>query len=245
MPRVLILSDIHANLAALDAVLAAAGTGAGFDEVWSLGDAVGYGPQPDESVAKLRELGAAAVQGNHELAALGEISVEDFNPYAAAAAEWTMRRISSETRDYLRSLPRRAMAHGFTLVHGSPRDPVWEYIDRATVAVASVPYMDTARCAFGHTHVPAIYRIDADAKAESAYPGDGDLLRFDGERWLINPGSAGQPRDGDPRAAYAVMDTRSDTVHFHRISYDITATQRLMIAAELPDVLVERLSFGR
>ena len=244
MTRILIVSDIHANLAALDAVLSDAGEGGGFDRAWSLGDSVGYGPQPDECVAKLRDIGAVCVLGNHELVALGQISIENFNPYAAAAAEWTMERISAETRQFLETLPRKVDANGFTLVHGSPRDPVWEYMTSEAAVFQNLEHLQMINCAFGHTHVPAVFRIEGFTPV-FGYPKDGDSASIVGARHFINPGSVGQPRDGDPRAAYALLDTTEGAISFHRVEYDIGVTQRLMIEAGLPDMLIDRLSLGR
>lgn len=244
MARVLIMSDIHSNFAALDSVLADAKGGQGFEEVWALGDSIGYGPQPNECISRLREIGALSVKGNHEAVALGEIPLEMFNECAAEAARWTMSQLTAETGTYLRELPQRAKAHGFTLVHGSPRDPVWEYITRPEIAAESVKYLDTAHCVFGHTHVPAVFNIDSTGMPDAQIPLNRPVT-LGGGHWFVNPGSVGQPRDGDTRAAYAILDEESLTVVFRRVEYDIALTQKLMEAAGLPGMLIERLSHGR
>ena len=153
--RVAVLSDIHANLPALDAVLAALGD---VDAVWQLGDVVGYGPHPDEVVARLREIGATGVRGNHDAATLGALGVEWFNPAARRAVEWTARRISPETRAWLADLPEQVELGEMTLVHGSPRDPTWEYITTTLDARANLGVLVTPYCLYGHTHIPAAWR---------------------------------------------------------------------------------------
>ena len=236
--RVAVLSDIHANLPALDAVLAALGD---VDAVWQLGDVVGYGPHPDEVVARLREIGATGVRGNHDAAALGALGVEWFNPAARRAVEWTARRISPETRAWLADLPERAELGEMTLVHGSPRDPTWEYVTTTPDARANLAVLVTPYCLYGHTHVPAAWRED-DGQVEALGPSHGSALALDGRRVLLNPGSVGQPRDGDPRAAFLVLDTEMRRVTWHRVAYPIATTQADIRAAGLPDWLADRLA---
>jgi diadenosine tetraphosphatase ApaH/serine/threonine PP2A family protein phosphatase len=239
--RVAVLSDIHANLPALDAVLAALGK---VDAVWQLGDVVGYGPHPDEVVARLREIGATGVRGNHDVAALGALDVEWFNPAARRAVEWTARRISPETLAWLAGLPERAELGEMTLVHGSPRDPIWEYVMTTPDARANLAALATPYCFFGHTHVAAAWRDDG-GRVEPLDPSPGSVLALDGRRLLLNPGSVGQPRDGDPRASALVLDTEARRVTWHRVAYPIAKTQADIRAAGLPGTLADRLAGGR
>jgi diadenosine tetraphosphatase ApaH/serine/threonine PP2A family protein phosphatase len=243
MTSVLLISDIHANLAALEAVVRHAEKNGGFDGVWSLGDAVGYGPQPNECLAKIRSLGALAISGNHEHAALRRISLGDFNPYARSAAQWTAKSLTPESAAYLESLPLRALAHEFTLVHGSPRDPVWEYLADEQAAEANISYFETADCANGHTHIPAVLMV-ADGVSHTVHPAHGELVELGDARCFVNPGSVGQPRDGNPRASYALLNVERREVVFRRVEYPVAETQRLMHGAGLPSLLIERLSRG-
>ncbi len=238
--RVAVLSDIHANLPALDAVLEAL---APYDAVWQLGDIVGYGPQPDEVVARLREVGASGVRGNHDAAAVGQLATEAFNEDARTAVEWTAARIQRETAEWLRSLPERTTSEVFTLVHGSPRDPIWEYLLSAAVARANLGAFQTTHCLVGHTHVPLAFR-EEDDDIETLAPSHGSRLELDARRVLLNPGSVGQPRDGDPRACGMLLDTESGLVEWRRVAYPFEQVQALMVAAGLPKRLSERLSLG-
>jgi diadenosine tetraphosphatase ApaH/serine/threonine PP2A family protein phosphatase len=238
--RIAVLSDIHANLPALNAVLKAIGS---VDAVWHLGDVVGYGPAPDEVVARLRDVGAVGVRGNHDAAACGGREIEWFNPEARAAMEWTRKAISPPTRTWLEALPERLIEGPFTLVHGSPRDPTWEYITSVPVARANLAVLTTRYGLHGHTHVPIAYRED-DGRVEPITPGKGSVLGLDARRMLINPGSVGQPRDGDPTASWLVVDTDRELCTWQRVAYDIAAVQAAMGQAALPSRLVERLSYG-
>ncbi len=240
--RILLLSDIHANLVALDAVLRAAPP---HDGVWCLGDVVGYGPKPNECVARLRELDALTLTGNHDQAALGNVSLELFRDTARQALEWTRRELTSENAAWLAARPvtRPLRVYDLTLVHGSPRDPLWEYIDEPLIAYENMAYLKTAYGFFGHTHQPAAYHMQPDGMLvkQSVTPGNPLLLQA---KVLFNPGSVGQPRDGDPRAAFALYDSAACTVTVQRVEYDIAATQRAMRQAYLPMRLVERLAQG-
>jgi len=240
---VAVLSDIHSNLHALQAVLDSLGT---VDAVWHLGDVVGYGPEPDGVVEALEGAGAIGVRGNHDHAACGKLSLADFNSDARAAAEWTRLRIAPRTREYLEALPEKLTPAGtpFTLAHGSPRDPIWEYVFTRDVAAENLTAFQTPYCLIGHTHVPLVFR-DGRHGIEATAPSPGASLQLDERRLLINPGSVGQPRDGDPTASYAVLDTAAGTVTWLRVAYDIEATQAEMHAAGLPGWLSRRLSFGQ
>jgi predicted phosphodiesterase len=241
--RVLVVSDIHSNLSALDSVLVAAGT---VDAVWQLGDVVGYGPDPDAVVARLAEVRAVGVRGNHDAAAVGDLDTEWFNSYARAAIEWTRLTISTATRRWLQALPERLDEGDVGLRHGSYRDPIWEYISSPAVARASLATLRDEGLAvglFGHTHEPAIHH-DADGHVEAATPSDGSHLALDDRRVLINPGSVGQPRDGIRQASYLVLDTERREATWHRTPYDIAAVQSRMRRAGLPERLALRLEYG-
>jgi predicted phosphodiesterase len=243
--RIAVLSDIHANLPALEAVLADLPT---VDEVWVLGDTVGYGPQPNEVIVTLQEMGARAVMGNHDGAAIGTVDPAYFNPDARAAIEWTTATIDENTRAYIASLPEVRRDGDLTAVHGSPRDPIWEYITGPSIAAANLEAFDTRLCLFGHTHLPVAYQ-EEDGTVVSTLGLPGDSTRLGGNRALLNPGSVGQPRDGLRDAAYAILElngsAEDDAFAFRRVSYDIDRTQRLMREVGLPARLAERLGYGR
>src|SRR5215210_6505666 len=224
--RIAVLSDIHANLAALDAVLGALGS---VDAVWHLGDVVGYGPEPDGVVERLASVHAVGVRGNHDAAACGGREIEWFNPDARAAMEWTRDAIGTTTREWLERLPERHVDGEFTLVHGSPRDPTWEYITSVPVARANLAVLGTRYGLHGHTHVPIVYRED-DGSVEALSPADGSSVALGDRPSLINPGSVGQPRDGDPSASYLVLDTAAGSCSWHRVAYDVAAVQAAMNA---------------
>jgi predicted phosphodiesterase len=239
--RIAVLSDIHSNLAALDAVREDLPP---VDEIWVLGDIVGYGPQPNEVVRSLQEMGARSVLGNHDGAAIGTVDANDFNPDAQTAVEWTGEQLDANSRAYLGTLPEVRVSGDVTAVHGSPRDPIWEYITSTSTAAANLSHFETWLCLFGHTHLPTIFRAN-DGRMEIVGAEPGDPIRIDARRALINPGSVGQPRDGIPASAYAILDDREATAEFRRVEYDIGRTQRLMQQAGLPPRLADRLSWGR
>lgn len=240
---VLIISDIHANLTALDAVLAAAGP---VDAVWNLGDIVGYGPRPRECVDRVVGTQPAySLIGNHDWACIGRLPLDEFNPVARFATYWTTAQLSAEHMEYLESLPNRVIEDGYMLVHGSPRHPVWEYITSARVALPQFELFDAPVCFVGHTHIQMHISLDAAKRGgATTQPGDGDMLRVDGQRYIVNPGSVGQPRDNDPRAAFALYDPETRVITFRRVAYDIAETQSQMEAAGLPRPLITRLALG-
>jgi diadenosine tetraphosphatase ApaH/serine/threonine PP2A family protein phosphatase len=238
--RLAVLSDIHANLVALDAVLAAIGS---VDGIRVLGDIVGYGPRPDEVVDRLRSNRAIAVAGNHDRAAVGGDEIEWFNADARTAIEWTRHRISRSTKTWLAGLPERLVEGDFTLVHGSPRDPTWEYILPPATAVANLAALETEHALFGHTHLPIAYR-HVPPRMREILPDDGDELELGDVRTMLNPGSVGQPRDGDPASSWLILDTDRGRATWHRTQYDIRATQAAMRQAGLPSRLVARLDHG-
>jgi predicted phosphodiesterase len=238
--RVAVLSDIHANLVALDAVLGALGS---VDAIWHLGDVVGYGPDPDGVVARLTEVEAVGVRGNHDAAAAGGDEIDWFNPDARAAMEWTRGRISETTRDWLANLPERHTQEDFGLVHGSPREPLWEYIVSVPIARANLALLTTSVGLYGHTHLPMVF-AERDGAVDQIEPGNGSTFALAGRRALVNPGSVGQPRDGIPTASHVVIDTEAERCTWYRTAYDIEAVQESMRDAGLPDRLVQRLSYG-
>lgn len=237
---VLVVSDIHANLVALEAVLRDAGE---VDAIWCLGDSVGYGPQPNEVLERLAH--ASCVLGNHDAAAAGLISVDDFNPYAAEAARWTAARLVYGLASQIKDLPEtRVEEEDFTLVHGSLRHPIWEYLVTAESALAHLELQTTPFGLAGHTHLPL--RVQETAVGPRfALLEDGQVVELASTRLILNPGSVGQPRDGDPRASYALLDTKAATFTLKRVQYDIAATQALMAGAGLPERLIQRLAVGR
>jgi diadenosine tetraphosphatase ApaH/serine/threonine PP2A family protein phosphatase len=241
--RVLIVSDVHANLVALKAVLGACPP---VDAVWNLGDTVGYGPQPAACLDRLRERGAEpSLAGNHDLACIGAVDLAEFNPVARAAAAWTASRLSREHRAYLAALPGLTTVEGCTLAHASPRDPVWEYVVDATAATANLRAVETALCVVGHSHVALVATLRPGDRVARLRPlRDGETVDLADGRHLVNPGSVGQPRDRDPRAAYALLDTGRGALTAHRVAYDVAATQRQMAAASLPPSLIARLALG-
>jgi diadenosine tetraphosphatase ApaH/serine/threonine PP2A family protein phosphatase len=239
--RIAVLSDIHSNLAALEAVLGDLPT---VHEAWVLGDTVGYGPQPNEVILTLQALGARSVLGNHDGAAIGTVDPNPFNPDARRAIDWTAGVIDDNSRSYLASLPEIRTEGMLTAVHGSPRDPIWEYIFSEEIAAENLDAFTTPLCLFGHTHVPMVY-AGADDDVEPLPSQPDAPIELGGRRALVNPGSVGQPRDGNPAASYLILDTDAGRVDFRRVRYDIDRTQRLMRQAGLPLRLAERLSYGR
>ena len=238
--RVAVLSDIHGNLPALDAVLEAL---APFDEVWVLGDIVGYGPQPNEVVERLAGLPITAVRGNHDAAAIGALSTDAFNDDARTAVEWTAGTLTPRAQRWLSDLPERTTCGDFTLVHGSPRDPTWEYLFTPALARANMSSFETAHCLVGHTHVPLIFR-DGAGRMEMLAADPEHPWNLDERRVILNPGSVGQPRDGDPRACGMLLDTAPSTATWHRVPYPIETVQARMRAVALPSRLIERLIHG-
>ncbi len=238
--RIAVISDVHANLHALDAVLDQVGA---VDALWHLGDVVGYGPEPDAVVDRLASAGAIGVRGNHDLAATGGSEIDWFNADARAAMEWTRRVISSSTVAWLAALPERREEGEFTLVHGSPLDPTWEYVTTAASARANIAAISTTHGLNGHTHVPLAFVLDG-ARMSWTMPGTGPPPELDGHRLLLNPGSVGQPRDGDPRASYLILDLAARRAEWGRVPYDIEAVRARMRAVGLPRRLGDRLLHG-
>ncbi len=241
---VLVIADIHANMEALQAVLDSAGA---FDCVWVLGDTVGYGPEPCAAIDRVRELPHVNVLGNHDAAAVGIIDTSLFNPIAAEANHWTAGQLTPEQRDYLAACPRTLERDGATLCHGSLRDPLLEYLFDEDAARAHLQRQHTPIGFVGHTHVPLVFR-GAGRRLDLISPRPplpaGAVLQLGDLPTVVNPGGVGQPRDGDPRAAFALYDTERRTVTFRRVAYDVPATQRKIRAAGLPESLALRLARG-
>lgn len=243
--RVAIVSDIHANRAAFEAVLRDAEAGGPLDALWCLGDVVGYGPHPNECIALLRRYPHRTVAGNHDLAACGKMGTEEFNEAAAAAVRWTSAQLSATAQAFLRELSLVEQEADFTLVHGSLRWPEWEYLLSSEQAQAQFELQRTPYSLVGHSHLPFVCWEEPDGPPRLAPARDGERVELGEQRLILNPGGVGQPRDGDPRAAYALYDSDIRAVTYHRVAYDIEATQRAMEAARLPRWLIERLSVGR
>jgi diadenosine tetraphosphatase ApaH/serine/threonine PP2A family protein phosphatase len=240
--RIAVISDIHANLHALEAVLAGVDADA-VDELWCLGDVVGYGPRPNECVALVRERATLCLVGNHDLAVLGALALDQFMGEAGDAARWTQTVLEPEAREFLAGLEPTAQRHGAALVHGSPRDPVWEYVLSTRAAAAAFAATTEQLVLVGHSHVQLAISTDGDRLAGGPAR-SGDEVELRPARQLLNPGSVGQPRDGDPRAAWLVIDTAPGRATFRRSDYPIERTQAEMRERELPELLAERLAHG-
>jgi predicted phosphodiesterase len=242
--RVALVSDIHSNLHALEAVLAAIDAEAP-DELWCLGDFVGYGPRPNECCAILAERADVCLAGNHDLGVLGTIDLVEFGGEAGVAARWTREVLVPEARAFLEPLEPEGAAHGVALYHASARDPVWEYVLSDEAALATLELAGTPLVVVGHSHVALRVVQSGDGELDGGLAAAGTDLELEGTRALLNPGSVGQPRDGDPRAAYLVLDLDAQRASFRRIEYDIERTQREMREAGLPELLAVRLELGQ
>ena len=240
--RVAVISDIHANLHALEAVLAAIDTDPP-DQIWSLGDAVGYGPHPNECCRLVRERTSLALVGNHDLVVIGEVDVAEFNSEAARAALWTRETLEPSELEYLRGLASAGNAAGVGLFHGSPRDPVWEYVLDEWTALAALHATETPGVLVGHSHVALAIVLNGDELSGGLAPA-GTAVDLASRRWLLNPGSVGQPRDGDPRAAFLMLDLGTNRAAFRRVPYDVERTQSELRERGLPETLAERLATG-
>ena len=239
--RTAVLSDVHGNLHALEAVLAEVDKG-GFDALWFLGDLVGYGPRPNECAALLQERAAICLAGNHDLVVLGKISIAAFAGDAAAAARWTQTVLDDGVRSFLDGLEPEAAATGVELFHASPRDPVWEYVLSDDAAVAAFALTEAPLVLVGHSHVALELSNGDDLRGEPAPAGT--QLELGRLRRLLNPGSVGQPRDGDPRAAWLEIDIDAGRATFRRTDYPVGQTQDEMRQRGLPETLAARLAYG-
>jgi diadenosine tetraphosphatase ApaH/serine/threonine PP2A family protein phosphatase len=241
--RVAVLTDIHANLPALEAVLAAIDE-AGLEKRWCLGDVVGYGAQPDDCAALAKEHCDLSLVGNHDLAVTGEIDTDVFSASAAAAVDWTRQNTEDSTMEFLKGLKPEATDQEVGLYHASPRDPIWEYVLAVDQARECMEEQSGRVSLIGHSHV-ALHFSDAGDAGKGSQAGDGEKVDLKEGRWLLNPGSVGQPRDGDSRAAWLELDTDEWQATYHRVEYDIPRAADAIRAAGLPDLLADRLSVGQ
>jgi predicted phosphodiesterase len=238
--RVAVISDIHGNLHALEAVLESI-AGDAPDELWCLGDLVGYGPRPNRCCALVAERADVCLIGNHDLGVLGRLDLGEFSHDAAASARWTASVLEEKPRAYLESLRSHASRAGVGLFHASPRDPVWEYVLAAEVALASLAAVEEPLVLVGHSHVALCFRLEP--RLFGLAP-DGTELDLAGGRWLLNPGAVGQPRDGDARAAYLLIDLEARRASYRRVPYAVERTQAEIRARRLPEALAVRLAHG-
>jgi diadenosine tetraphosphatase ApaH/serine/threonine PP2A family protein phosphatase len=244
--RVAVVSDIHSNLPALEAVLEAIDA-AGVEEVWCLGDVVGYGAEPDACADLVRERCDLCLAGNHDLAVLGGLDTSAFSETAAEAVGWTQANAAEPTIEFLRDLEPTALREGVGLFHASPRDPVWEYVLSIEQADACMDVQPERICLIGHSHLSLFFTRpgrEGQGETRGAQTSDGALLDLGSGAWLVNPGSVGQPRDGDPRAAWLELDTEVESARFHRVPYDIDRAAEPIAAAGLPKHLADRLYVG-
>ncbi|HYX89377.1 MAG TPA: metallophosphoesterase family protein [Gaiellaceae bacterium] len=240
--RIAVISDVHANWHALEAVLAAVEKERP-EELWCLGDLVGYGPRPNPCSTAVAERAELCLAGNHDLGVLGNLDLLDFSPEALESALWTQKVLADEARSYLQSLRPTAQRQGVELFHASPRDPVWEYVLSAEAAAAALELTEAPLVLVGHSHVPLAIAL-GDGTLEGGHAPEGTDAELGGGRLLLNPGSVGQPRDGDARAAWLMLDLGSGHARFHRTPYPVERTQDEIRERGLPDALAERLAHG-
>ena len=240
--KVAVVSDIHANWHALDAVLADVEVQSPA-EVWCLGDLVGYGPQPNRCTDAIRERAQICLAGNHDLGVIGSVDLADFSPDAATVARWTATTLEDGARGFLESLSPTGERNGAQMFHGSPKDPVWEYVLSEGAARNALDMTTSELVLVGHSHIPIALRL-ADGTIAGGLARGGSEVDLSQGRWLLNPGAVGQPRDGDPRAAYLLIDLEARRAHFRRVPYDVGATQAELREQGLPEALAERLETG-
>ena len=241
--RVLVVSDIHANLTALEAVLAEAGD---VDETWCLGDIIGYGPDPNEVVERMRSIPRlTSMLGNHDVAVLGQMDFAVFNTEARKSLLWQKKALTPDNLVYLESLPQDTLVRAnVSLAHGSPRDPVWEYILNTLVARLNFEAFTTPYCFVGHSHIQCMFMLDIlKDRVSLDVPRPNQTIKLS-PRVILNPGSVGQPRDRDPRASFAIYDTEAETWEPRRVAYDVEAVQKRIREAGLPEKHAMRLSEG-
>ncbi|HOE34268.1 MAG: metallophosphoesterase family protein [Chloroflexi bacterium] len=239
--RTLVISDVHSNADALKAVIADAGS---FERVWCLGDVVGYGPDPNECIQILKDLPEmVCILGNHDAAVMGFIELEAFNHEASAAIRIQERLLNQESREFLELLDVLRIEDGITLAHGSPRNPIWEYVMNARTAKENFLAFDSQVCLIGHSHIPVIFIDGNSGQPGILLPSSGDMWRSE-KRFLLNPGSVGQPRDRDPRASYVIWDDDEQIWSYHRVSYDFRPVQERILALGIPSRHAYRLAEG-
>lgn len=242
--RIAILSDIHGNRHALEAVLGDAHR-EDVDEAWCLGDLVGYGADPNACVRLAREHCAICLAGNHDLVVCGTMPMDDFSRNAAVAARWTQDEMDLENIEFLRRLAPDGIEGEIGLFHASPRDPIWEYVLSSALAERCLDVQEQRVALIGHTHVALSFARDAGSAVDGQTRHGGDAVSMASGEWLVNPGSVGQPRDGDPRAAWLLLDTEAWTASWRRVEYDIDAAGAAIVAAGLPSSLADRLQYGQ
>lgn len=242
--RVAICSDVHGNLPAFEAVLADI-RALGVEQIWNLGDLVGYGAQPDECVALAKEECDLCLIGNHDLVVIDKLKVDDFSANAATAALWTRDHINQDTRDYLNDLSPKNESGEMKLYHASPRDPIWEYVLSVGLADACIDAMPGRLAAVGHSHVALWFWRNEGGRTLGEQAGAGMEIDLSKGEWLLNPGSVGQPRDGDPRAAWLLLDFEAGTARWKRVEYAIDNAAKAIEDAGLPRSLADRLYFGQ
>jgi diadenosine tetraphosphatase ApaH/serine/threonine PP2A family protein phosphatase len=240
--RVAVVSDIHGNLAALEAVLAAIDV-EGTDELWCLGDLVGYGARPNECCAAIEARASFCLVGNHDLAVRGTIDLDEFSGDAGAAVRWTRDVLAPDALAFLNRLSSEGKRNSVAMFHASARDPVWEYVLTEDSALASLRVTTEPVVLVGHSHVP-LALVEAEGRLQGGLAPGGTEVELAEGRWLLNPGSVGQPRDGDPRAAWLLLDTDAGSASFRRRPYDVEAAQAAIRAAALPEQLAARLATG-
>jgi diadenosine tetraphosphatase ApaH/serine/threonine PP2A family protein phosphatase len=242
-----VISDIHSNQPALETVFAAIDA-VGVEEVWCLGDVVGYGAQPDACADLIQQRCDVCLAGNHDLATLGALDISTFSDTAAVAVEWTRENASPATLDFLRGLEPAGAREGVGLFHASPSDPIWEYVLSIDQAEVGLNAQEQRVGLIGHSHISLFFTRAEQAKAgdaQGAQAGDGAVIALPSGEWLLNPGSVGQPRDGDPRAAWLELDTEEWTARYHRVPYDVATAAETILSAGLPSQLAARLEVGR
>ena len=242
--QVAIVSDIHGNRHAFEAVLEAV-SGTEAEELWCLGDVVGYGADPNDCCALVREHAALCLAGNHDLAVTGELPLDDFSRGAALAARWTQEVLDGHHRDWLATLRPQDAEDGIGLFHASPRDPIWEYVLSTLLAELCFDAAPQPLLLIGHSHVALSFVRAEGEPATGRARREGDREELAAARWLVNPGSVGQPRDGDARAAWLLLDTGAGTIEWRRTEYDVAGAAAAIRAARLPDSLAERLQYGQ
>jgi diadenosine tetraphosphatase ApaH/serine/threonine PP2A family protein phosphatase len=242
--QVAIVSDIHGNRHALQAVLEDIAAGPAV-EVWCLGDVVGYGADPNDCCELVREHCGVVLAGNHDLAVTGELSLDEFSRGAAIAARWTQEVLDPDHLAWLGRLTPDGEERSIGLFHASPRDPIWEYVLSTLLAELCLDQQEHRVCLIGHSHVALSFHRPEDAPTTGEARRGGESASIDGGEWLINPGSVGQPRDGDPRAAWLLLDTARQSVMWNRTEYDVAGAAAAIRAARLPDSLAERLEYGQ
>jgi len=242
--KVAVISDIHANRQAFEAALEAISS-SDAAEVWCLGDLVGYGADPDACVELAREHAAVCLAGNHDLAVTGEVPLDEFSRGASLAAQWTQDVIAKDNLEFLEGLTAQGREERIGLYHASPRDPVWEYVLSTLVADLCLDAQSERLCLIGHSHVALSFTRDEGELATGEPRRDGTRLDISSGEWLLNPGSVGQPRDGDPRAAWLLLDLDGMTAGYKRTQYDVAGAAAAIRAARLPDSLAERLEYGQ